>query len=90
MNVYFLPNTSQSLVNSHFWLLVASPCRKKSIMLGKLCSGKNSRSNSLLLLNESLSEAGEAIKNMDKDDKEAMDEVQVQAIKFLAIVASKI
>ena len=59
-------------------------------MLGKLCSGKNSRSNSLLLLNESLSEAGEAIKNMDKDDKEAMDEVQVQAIKFLAIVASKI
>merc|ERR1712110_155837 len=52
--------------------------------------GKNSRSNSLLLLNESLSEAGEAIKNMDKDDNEAMDEVQVQAIKFLAIVASKI
>ena len=53
-----------------------------------------SRSNSLIALNEALTEAGEAIKNMDAEEKEALDEVtfndtQVEAIKFLANVASK-
>ena len=52
-------------------------------------SGKLSRSNSLLALNEALTEAGEAIKNMDETDKEALDDftfnnIQVEAIKFLA------
>ena len=52
------------------------------------------RSNSLIALNEALTEAGEAIKNMDESEKEALDEVtfnetQVEAIKFLANVATK-
>jgi len=72
------------------YLLRSSSGKRRDSFDSPSALGKNSRSNSLLLLNESLSEAGEAIKNMDKDDKEAMDEVQVQAIKFLAIVASKI
>ena len=58
-----------------------------------VCPGR-SRSNSLLALNEALTEAGEAIKNMDAEEIEALDEVtfndtQVEAIKFLANVATK-
>jgi len=56
--------------------------------------GQRSRPNSLIALEEALTEAGEAIKNMDESEKEALDEVtfndtQVEAIKFLANVASK-
>lgn len=56
--------------------------------------GPRSRPNSLIALEEALTEASEAIKNMDESEKEALDEVtfndtQVEAIKFLANVASK-
>ena len=57
-------------------------------------SGKLSRSNSLLALNEALTEAGEAIKNMDESEKKALDDfdfndMQVEAIKFLAELPKK-